>query len=65
MSQINEYLVQAKCENAFTHKQSIVEMPAYATSRQSAEMYVYGHIREAYPEEWIIDIVANELQKGV
>ena len=51
MSQINEYLVQAKCENAFTHKQSIVEMPAYATSRQSAEMHVYGHIREAYPEE--------------
>lgn len=37
MSQINEYLVTAKCENAFTHKQSIVEMPAFATSRQSAE----------------------------
>lgn len=65
MSQINEYLVQAKRENAFTHKQSIVEMPAYATSRQSAEMHVYGHIREAYPEEWVIDIVANEVRKGV
>lgn len=65
MSQINEYLVTASCENAFTHKQSIVEMPVYATSRQSAEMHMYGHIREAYPEEWVIDIVANELQKGV
>ena len=64
MSQINEYLVQVKCENAFTHKQNIVEMPAYATSRQSAEMHVYGHIREAYPEEFVIDIVAHETRKG-
>lgn len=63
MSQINEYLVTAKCENAFTHKQSIVEMPAFAMSRQSAEMQVYGHIREAYPEEWIIDVFAKEVRK--
>lgn len=65
MSQMKEYLVAAKCENAFTHKQSIVEMPAFATSRQSAEMHVYGRIRETYPEEWVFDIVANEVRKGV
>lgn len=64
MSQIKEYLVQAKCVNTFTHKQSIVEMPAYTTSRQSAKIHVYWHIREAYPEELIIDIVAHEVRKG-
>lgn len=64
MSQIKEYLVTASCENAFTHKQSIVEMSAYATSLQSAKMHVYGRIRETYPEEWVIEIMANEVRKG-
>lgn len=41
MSQINEYLVTAKCENAFTHKQSIVEMPAeHETCHSTCQRYM-------------------------